>query len=41
MKKVFSVEKYIECRRECGCDSKYIDLNVNSWGKKCEGMWKG
>jgi len=38
MKKVFSLEKYTENRVEKGHDRAWVDRNINSWGKECEGL---
>jgi len=40
MKKVFSLEKYIEYRLACGDVWLWIELSINVWAKDCEGLTK-
>ena len=38
MKKVFSVEKFRVVQSKFGISEKEIEISVNSWAKKCEGL---
>ena len=37
-KRYFSVEKFIQDRKECGISEESINYHLEAWAKKCDGL---